>query len=280
MKRILLVMFTLLPGCFVTKAPAQFTFPTMGSRGAALGGCSVALTDAWSASTNIAGLAFQDRSTVGLSIQQNSMMDGLNYGSLLALLHTPSKGTFALTLDHFGSSIYHEQRAALSYAVLIASKQSKHPISLGAQLLYLHSATEDSYYLPVNLITFAIGAQIILSQRSIFGARIYNPIDYSPDATVAIQIPSMLNIGVCYRFADELLGTLEVEKDLYRSPRLRTGLEYCWNNMFLARIGLSTGATTFTYGLGYLQKHFAIDLAMQHHQVLGLTPQLSAYYHF
>lgn len=95
-----------------------------------------------------------------------------------------------------------------------------------------------------------------------------------------MRVPVDFRAGIAYRILQPLLATVEVEKNIYQPASLHCGLEYTYNNWLSARVGMSTQPMKLSLGAGVNHSHYAIDLAMQYHTILGLTPHLSLQYQF
>src|SRR5574344_1287121 len=251
---------------------AQFVFPTQSARGAAMGGASVALDDFGSAASNIAGFAHQ-KYTVAVAIDQNYARR--TFKSLCAVVYSSKRSTLAIDYSHYGNIDYNEQKTSLDYALAIGKK-----VNLGLAFHYLYSGTSDAYYLPVHLLTFSAGLQTRLSDHMLSGFQVFNTFGIRLNDDATSMIPILLNAGVSYKLMPNLLGTIEIEKNIYLTPCIRFGVEYDWNKKLFARAGFATQPIVYTFGVGLMQRHYAVNLAMQVHQVLGLAPQLSAYYRF
>ncbi len=264
----------LLLGGFPVTLQAQFDFPSMGGRSAALGGCSVALDDAESSFDNWAAMGGLEHTVLSLSGRQQFVSEGLGYARLAAALPV-GFGAWGASLLHYGNSDYNEQQVSLAYAAPAGRK-----VRVAAVLHYLHSATSDPYYDPVHLLTFSVAIQYAPSERLTVGFKAYNPLATEMHTDVYSRTPALLNLGVAYRLLDELLAVVEAEKNLYSEATLRMGLEYLFLENYAFRVGLNTHPTIYTFGLGIRQRHWGVDLSAQMHQVLGMTPQLSAYYSF
>lgn len=253
---------------------AQFDFPPMGGRSAAMGGTAVALDDAESAMYNIAAMPSVEENTIALAFRQNWFVEGLTYAGAGALMNVPF-GTWAASWIRYGDANYNEQQMSLAYAMEVGKG-----ITFGVAFHYLYSSTSDVYYDPLHLVTFSAAVRYVPSERFAVAFKAYNPIAVSMTSDGTTHVPSCFSLGVSYRLMEELLAAVVVEKNLYYDPTLRFGLEYGFLGCLYARAGLCTAPTAFSFGAGIKRSHFAFDVAAQTHSTLGLTPQLSAHYNF
>ena len=253
---------------------AQFDFPAMGGRGAAMGGVSVVLDDPESAMRNVAGLAQSENRAIALAFRQNYAMSGLSYGSA-GVVFPVSFGTFSSSYIHYGDADYNEQMLTLSYAMPLGKS-----LLAGVSFHYLYSATSDAYYIPQRLYTFTVAIQYMPSEDIFVGFRAFNPIATMLNSKEDDYSPSCFNLGIGYNITSDFMAVAEVEKLLFNKPSLRFGVEYSFWDFCRARVGVNTEPTIFTFGFGIERSRFAVDIAAQIHGTLGLTPQLSTHYFF
>ena len=164
--------------------------------------------------------------------------------------------------------------------VVVDSEPCCCQIAVGVALHYLYSGTSDPYYTPQHLATFSLATHYRPNERLVVGVKVYNPVSMRLTSSEEVHTPILFTLGASYRLADELLAVAELEKQLYHPESMRFGLEYGWNKLFYARAGVATQPLIWSLGLGVKRSHYAIDIAVQQHAVLGLTPQLSGHYSF
>ena len=259
----------------VETVSAQFAFPTQSAVGGAMGGCSVALDDFWSRIGSVAGIARMDRPAVGLSFRNNFLLSELSYKSVAFALPVTKNGTIGTSYTHFGNADYNEQRVNLMYA-----QQFGHLFSLGAEFDYLHSGVSEAGYESANLFTFGVGLQFYPTNTLTVGVHIFNPISTHYQTEVKMDVPALFRAGVAYNFIKNATGTIEFIKDMNRDSDLRFGLEYTFFDFVNARIGFATQQLAYSFGVGIDRQSWGVDLAMQVHPTLGITPQISAIYKF
>lgn len=275
MKRGLLLAVLCLMGIGVR---AQFSFPTMGA-GAGMGGCFHP-SDPWSQVGAVAGTAFAKQQEVGVGAACHQYMPSMNDVALVYLAGLPGRVGFGLQFNSFGSAQYQEQQASLGCGIEVARG-----VAVGVQLSYLRSATADSYYPSVDFLSCALGLQWRISQGMALYLLARNPYSFSLSQDLMMP-PAHYAAGLSYYLLPDFLTTLGVEKGMNSPMRLRMGLEYAFslgekeNQVLFARTGVATAPFIYTAGLGYRNSHLGMDVAMQSHQVLGISPQLSLSYRF
>ena len=266
--------FTIVALLLATPLFAQFDFPVMSGAGAAMGGTSTALSDNSSALCNIAGLAELEESSISLSVRQNFMEEGMGYAAAGLALPTTA-GSWGASFIHYGISEYHEQRISLMYAL-----KTGEDLAIGAALYYLHSSTNDPYYEPLNRLTFSLAVRYRPTESLTLGFKAYNPTAVVSEQAEGVRTPALFTLGVACRLIEELTAIAEVEKNLYYKSSLRFGLEYSFLEDYALRTGVNTQPVIYSFGLGMKKRHFGFDIAMQIHQTLGMTPQMSLTYIF
>jgi len=244
-----------------------------GGRSAGLAHASVTLSDVWSTHHNQAGLAWMKTQSAGVYYQNKFSMKELNNIGL-AYAHPLKKGTLALQWSNFGYSLYQENKVGLAYALQLSDK-----LSGGIQLDYL-STKLGGIYGSKSALAAELGLQAKLTSKITIGAHFYNPTrtklnEYNDEA-----IPSIMRLGIDYRFSDKVLVIAETEKDIDYAATLKGGLEYQANEKLYFRGGIATGPTLGSFGFGLNMKQYKLDIAAAYHQTLGFSPELSFVYEF
>lgn len=268
------IIFTIVASLFAAPLFAQFDFPSLDGASASMGGASVALQNREYHSFELSSLASASRSCITLSVRQNYLMEGTGYAAL-AFSMPVAKGAWAASFVNYGNSNYSEQLTTLMYGLPIAQS-----LSLGAAIHYLRSSTSDPFYDPVNRLTFSVALQYFPTELLVIGFKAFNPIAIVAESDDAVRVPALFALGVSYWLRDELLAIAEVEKNIYNKASLRFGLQYVFMDDYFLRLGLNSCPLIYSFGLGMMKEHLGTDLAVQLHQVLGLTPQLSLHYSF
>lgn len=254
---------------------SQFAFPTQSAVGGAMGGCGVALDDFWSRVGSVAGIAKLERPSVGLSFRNNFLLSELSYKSVAFALPVTKSGSLGTIYTHFGNADYNEQRVNLMYA-----QKFGHMFALGVEFDYLHSGVSEAGYESANLFTFGVGLQFYPTSTLTIGAHIFNPISTHYKTEVKMDVPALFRAGVAYNFIKNATATMDFVKDMNHNSDLRFGLEYTFFDFVNARIGFATQQLTYSFGVGIDRSSWGVDLAMQVHPTLGVTPQISAVYKF
>jgi hypothetical protein len=243
----------------------------IGARSLSLGGFSTTLSDVWSANNNQAGLGFVDQISGGLSYESRFLLKEIAYKSGAFALPT-KLGAFGLTVTSFGYSAYNETKAGLSYGQKLNDK-----IALGVQLNYTNVKIGQEYG-QKSALTGAIGLIANLSKEIAVGVHVYNPTrtkfaDYNNE-----RLPTIMKLGLDYKFSEKVFLAVETEKDIDFGAIARVGIEYNPIDILYLRGGISTNPTLSSFGFGLKLKDFKLDLSTSFHQTLGITPGISIIY--
>ncbi|MCQ2299318.1 MAG: hypothetical protein MJZ81_04250 [Bacteroidales bacterium] len=213
---------------------------------------------------------------LGLSYQQNLWQKEMGYKSIATAIPIQKAGALGIDYTHFGNLDYYQQKVSLSQGLTIVEEY----LALGISLHYFSIGTSDPHYDPKRTMTLSLGLLSHLSEKLSLGLNIFNPTPLLSPHLSQEWLSCHINLGATYSLSPDLLALAEIEKEFCRPMRLRLGLEYNYSQTLFGRIGMATKPVLYTLGIGYWHKNYAIDLAIQIHQVIGTTPQISIYYRF
>lgn len=244
-----------------------------GGRSAALANASVALTDFWSLQNNQAGLAFYNRPAGAIYFENRYMVKEMSLKAGGVVMPVKA-GVLGLNISYFGYPKYNESKFGLAYA-----RSFGDVLAVGVQLDYLHTSIAENYG-KKGVATFEIGLLSKINKHLSIGAHIFNPIqakltDYNNE-----RIPAIIRIGAAYSFDENILVTVEAEKDTQMDPVFKCGLEYRIIEQIYVRGGISTNPGLYSFGFGLDFKKVKIDFSSSVHEVLGYSPQISLIYNF
>jgi len=264
---VLLVLFLVENSSLV----AQIGNDVIGTRSAAMGGCSSTFSDVWSINNNQAGLGFVKSLSGGTYYENRFLLKETSYKAG-AFAYPTKKGALGLSLTSFGFELYHETKAGLSYGQRFGDQ-----FSVGVQLNYVNVGLSQEYGSKITL-TGAIGFIAKLSKTFSMGVHLYNPNRTKLAAYNDERAATIIKLGVDYRFSKKVRWIVETEKDMVYQPILKTGLEYRVAEVLYLRGGLSTGPIINTLGFDLKLNNFRLGIASSYHQTLGLTPSISIVY--
>jgi len=242
-------------------------------RSAGMGYTSAADIDLWSAHNNQAGLAFYEKTSAGIYIENRFLIKELATQSGAFTFKTKS-GVFGATIDYSGDANYNTTMAGLAYGLKIGKR-----FAAGIRLDYIRTSIGEDYGNRSNL-TFDLGILVKVTNQLTFGVHTFNPLHVKISEYNNERIPTILNTGLSYSFSEKLLLTVEANKNSERPMELLTGAEYKLNKIAYARIGLTTNPARYTFGIGLERKNLKLDISSTIHLQLGYSPQLSFQYTF
>jgi hypothetical protein len=262
--RFLLVVFTIVNGLF---ANAQ---NTPGARITAMGGVGVVHDDVWSGFHNQAGLVHLNGLSAGVYYENRFMMKELSDKGVIAALPY-GNSAFALSFRSFGYSAFNNSKAGLAYALKLSDK-----FSFGVQLNY-HTVRIGDIYGTQHNVSFDGGFLYKYNSKLTLAAHVANPnraklADYNDE-----RMPSILRLGVGYKFSDKVMLSGEIKKPSDADVSVHGGLEYWVVKEMALRVGFNT-LNTFSFGFGWKTKMLQIDAAAGFNSTLGFTPQIALTY--
>ncbi len=250
---------------------AQIGNDFVGARSAAMGGYNVTLSDVWSANNNQAGLGFVKDISGGIYYENRFLLKETGYKAAAFVL--PSKsGAFGVSVASFGFELYNETKAGLSYGQRFGDK-----FTMGVQMNYLNTKLPQEYGSKTTL-TGAVGLIAKLSKELSLGMHVYNPTRAKLAEYDNERVPTIMKLGLDYRFSNKVMLGVSTEKDVNFDAIVNAGIEYHITEILYLRGGISTNPTQYAFGFGMQLKDFKVDLSSSFHQTLGITPGISIIY--
>ena len=255
----------------ITFSYAQIGNDFVGARSSAMGGYNVTLSDVWSTNNNQAGLGFVKDITGGIYYENRFLLRETSYKAGAFVLPIKS-GAFGISVASFGFELFNETKAGLSYGQRFGDK-----FSVGVQLNYLSTKLPQEYGSKATL-TGAVGLITKLSKELSLGIHIYNPTRAKLAEYDNERVPTIMKLGLDYRFSKKVMFGVSTEKDVNFDAIVNVGIEYHITEILYLRGGISTNPTQYAFGIGMQLTHFKIDLSSSFHQTLGVTPGISIIY--
>lgn len=246
---------------------AQFDFGLTNAKTEALGGVQTVHQHVFSAIENQAGLAELNAIAVGITAQNQYLLEGLNSFALAAALPTNS-GTFGLGIQYQGFKEYTEMKAGVAYGRKLLDN-----LTIGGQI--------HAYYLNISnygsatFVNFDLGLQANLTKQLLIGAHIKNPIKMKVTENGQLPIPATINAGLQYSASEKAKVMVEAEKAVNRDVLFKAGLYYQFNDAFALMMGVKTDPAVFSMGVSWQLQSLEIVLGSTYHTVLGYSPVLS-----
>ena len=274
MIRIPKIVFKLCLSLFVCLLPpAVFAQSSMGARGVALGGATTALYDYnWSLFSNPALVSSKNPSAGFYGFRYygfTEITDISAYGSVPTVFGTPAFG-----IHRYGDDLFSETRIRAGY------KNEWQNLHFGIVMNYSHISFASPYGSGGALgLDAGIAAQLL--DQLWIGARAtnLNQPHYS-FAQSSEDLPRDLAVGFSYQLADKATMMMDILKDVRFPVSYRGGLEVVVVGELTGRVGITTEPLTYSFGMGYGSRFWEVNLAVQQHSVLGLSPGLDMVFGF
>lgn len=247
------------------QATTAFSQATIGAKEQSMGLTGVALTGSNFAIFSNPALIPDDRKSLSLYALRFSgfseLTDIAAAGSIAF-----SWGTAGFGLHRFGFELFNETRLHLAY------KNSFEQFFYGVVLNYSTINQGDEYGSSAAFgINAGIAAEIIpdlwIAARA---TNINQPLYRNSEE----ELPRDLALGFSMKPVPLILYTLDVVKDVQFPASVRSGIEVQPVPRFFGRAGFTTEPTSYTLGFGYEPELFRFNIAVQQHDVLGLSPSV------
>ena len=243
-QRVLICLFALTA---TLPAVAQFSYSTHSTRSGAMGGVFIP--------------NYEQRS-IAVNYCQGYLLAGMADKSLQVAWPTAQAGSVTAYYLHHGDLDYHEQQFNAGYTLRVARW-----LHVAVTARYLHLGTSDGHYPTQQWL----GASAMLHAH----------FDATQVTLTACSRPwdsqhrLGLHLTVAYQPSSQLLTVMEIERE--DRTRIRMGMEYSYEQRWFVRAGMVTHPhlMTATFGIGLKPDNYAIDLGVEVHSTLGITPQTS-----
>ncbi|MCK4663378.1 MAG: hypothetical protein KAT68_10970 [Bacteroidales bacterium] len=245
----------------------------VGAGHAGMANATVMVSDVWANYHNQAGLSNIDNTCIGFYFENRFNISELGLQSVVFALPTNS-GVFGVSLSHFGYSVYSESKAGLAFG-----KSFGEQFSAGIQFDYFYLQQPEDYG---NFGIFAVemGIQAEPVENLLLGAHVFNITRAKISDFQDERMPTIMRIGMGYRFSENLLVTMETEKDLDEKARFKAGIEYLFRKNIFLRTGIATNPTQNYIGIGYTLNKIKADIAFSFDPILPMTTHVSLSYSF
>ncbi len=243
----------------------------IGARSIALGGFTTTLSDVWSTNNNQAGLGFNKSISGGIYYESRFLLKETGYKAGAFVLPVKT-GALGLSVTSFGYELYNRTNVGLSYGQHFGEK-----FSAGVQLNYFNTKLSENYG-QKSAFTASLGLMAKLNKELTIGVHVYNPTRSKLAEYNNERIPTIMKLGLDYKFSEKVFVALETEKDIDYDAIIKAGIEYHIIDVLYLRGGVSSNPSLTSFGLGVLLKDFKLDIASSYHQTLGFTPSISIVY--
>lgn len=251
-------------------APADAQW-TMGARSIAMGQAHTALADdAWAVFHNPAALPGEDVRISFFSIRYYGLRELEDHAAAVSVsvpsLLRPSSRRIALGtgIHTYGFELFRETRARLA----VAAVHDRLRIGLSASYVHMRIPGYGSRGSPV------LDAGIIaeLTDTFLIGYRMTHLLPSADTDTETDRHPAEIAAGIGWRGIRGLVVTADMVKDSLHPLALRSGAELTFPGPISLRGGWTSRPFTWSAGAGIRLDPIRGNLAVQKHDILGLSP--------
>jgi hypothetical protein len=238
-----------------------------------LGAYSINHTDVFSFTSNQASLAQLKNISAAVYGERRFLLSELNNYTAAIGIKT-SSGNFGLKAGYFGFSDYNETQLGLAYGRKLGSK-----VDAGAQFNY-NGIRIGGIYGSASAISFEVGAIMHITEKLHTGIHVNNPVGGKFGKDQQEKLASVYSFGIGYDASEKFFIGAEIEKEEDRRENVNAGIQYKFIPQLMARIGMSSAASTAWIGLGLTIKSFRLDVTTNYHPQLGISPGLLLLFNF
>lgn len=237
----------------------------MGARSVAMGQTGVATpANEWAVFSNVALIQNDQTSISFYGFRYAGFAEITDMAANIVVSHR--FGTLAAGFHRYGFDLFNENQIRLTW------KNSFDVFHYGLSVHYLH-ITQGGNYGSAGAIGIDIGVAAFIRDQFIIGSRATN-INQPSYGSTDEQLPRELAIGFSYFPIPQFLITMDLVKDVLFPISVRSGFEFELIDSLFARAGITTSPQTWSLGFGYNTHSFTTDIAIQNHEVLGISPAL------
>lgn len=250
--------------CMITSGLAMGQ-NSMGAKLVSMGQAGVALPNSeWSLFSNSALLPTKGNSVsfyrfryVGIS-EITDMTAVFNFQNRL--------GTAGFAIHRYGFNLFSENRLIFGF------KKSFGTFHAGVSTSYYH-VSQGGDYGSAGAFGIDIGIAAELAEGLWIGARATN-VNYPSYGNSNEILPRDLSMGFSYQLAENTLLSMEAMKDVMFPLSLRSGLQIELIQSLFIRAGFTSSPETYSVGFGYSPDRWSVNIGVQQHNPLGLSPAL------
>lgn len=244
---------------------------TMGARAIALGQAHTALADdSWAVFHNPAALPGEDVIVSFFSIRYYGMRELEDHAAAVTVPGPPflrsdtRRVAFGAGVHTYGFELFRETRARLAVAAGFDRLRA------GFSASYVHIRIQD--YGSRGSPVFDAGVVANLTDSFQVGYRIAHLLQSADDESETDLHPAEMAGGISWNGIRGLLVTADLVKDSLHPLTLRSGLEMELPGRLFLRGGWTSRPFTWAAGAGFGLDRIRGNLAVQKHEVLGLSP--------
>lgn len=237
----------------------------LGATSVAMGQTGVAVPNTnWSLFTNVALMPTDENRVSFYGFRYVGIAE---ITDIAATLTTQTNlGTIGAGVHRYGFNLFNENR------FLIAYKNNLDRFHYGATVSYTH-IFQGGDYGAAGAVGFDVGLAAEITEDLWFGARATN-LNQPSYGDTDEELARELATGLSYMLTPEALITAEIVKDVMFPLSFRSGVQFEIIQSLFIRAGITTKPETYSFGFGYKSSKWDVNIALQQHNPLGLSPAL------
>lgn len=274
----LLTRFFLLSAIILAANAANAQY-TMGGRNTAMGQTHTALSnDTWALFHNPAQMSTHNRQLAFFSIRYYGLRELEDHAALfsaplsLDLLNHSLLLGFAAGLHTYGFELYRKTQIRTGLSLPLNRFQ------FGFALCYLHTLIQD--YDSNGAAILDIGLTAKMAENFLFGSRISNVFPFATGNSGNNPYPVEMAAGLSWIGIDRLILAFDIVKEAQFPLSFRSGFEVEMASSLYLQGGWTSTPFTWSAGSGIHLSRFQTHLAVQKHDVLGLSPGIEFSFSF
>lgn len=175
-------------------------------------------------------------------------------------------GIIGAGLHRYGFELFNESRFRLGYS------SNLERFYYGLAVNYNH-ISQGGNYGSAGAIGLDIGLNAELGSRLILAAKTTN-LNRPTYADSDEELYRDLAVGLSYHIDRQFNMIIELVKDVRFPISIRSGIEVFLIPSLCMRAGITFEPVTWSLGIGFKTEVISVNIAIQHHDVLGLSPGL------
>lgn len=203
--------------------------------------------------------------------ERRFMMDENSVYTATGVLAT-SVGGFGFRLVHAGGSLYREDAFGLAYAHELGK------LSMGVQFNYMIQGFKG--YQSANSWNAEFALLLQINKGLNTGIQISNPSGFFKSELKFVGSPSFFHWGIGFDVSEQFYVGAALIKSPYRAVHMLANFQYQFGGKFIARAGLQSETGSLIAGAGLKWGNLRIDLTVNQHPQLGISPGLILMYWF
>ncbi len=243
---------------------AQVAATPIGARAWGLGNATTALFHQQSYFSNPAALGFAKHSFVNTSYHSRYGLSSLATLAASGTWATPSINV-GIGAEKFGDKLYAENKVGLAIAKRLGN------VALAIKTSYLNVSIGETQSRDAIITEFGFLGK--LGPKLFVG---FNAVNLTAAKLLPLSpLPTQLRMGFNFVPTGKVNILADAELIPGQKPQVRAGLEYAIHEKIALRSGVNGGVNAVHFGLGFIEKKWLFDYAINTHTALGLSHHFS-----